>query len=194
MEQRIGSIIPPTAAAGLDPAHIPGLVPPRPAEGDERDAAVPEQATDAEQADEAPPEDAAPERVTSERVTSEGKGSDAEGSEGSEESAPEDPGKPGSAVDDGPVFEASDRRGAIVADAEGIIFRLDEEEARFGWDEIGAVEIGTPRFGRRFGVTVYVSSQRWFENDVEASSRAELKEWAAELDAVLDARFEDSDA
>ncbi|MET9668893.1 hypothetical protein ABZY19_26545 [Streptomyces sp. NPDC006475] len=183
MEQRIGSIIPPTAAAGLDPAHIPGLVPPRPAEGDETDAAVPEQATDAEQAEEAPPKDAAPERVTSE-----GKGPDAEGS------APEDPGKEGSAGDDGPVFEASDRRGAIVADAEGITFRLDEEEARFGWDEIGAVEIGTPRFGRRFGVTVYVSSQRWFENDVEASSKAELKQWAAELDAVLDARFEDSDA
>jgi len=53
------------------------------------------------------------------------------------------------------------------------------------------VEIDTPRFGKRFGVTVYTSSRRWFQCDVEAASRSQLKTWTAELDAVLDARFED---
>ncbi|MFI1014655.1 hypothetical protein [Streptomyces sp. NPDC020965] len=100
----------------------------------------------------------------------------------------------GDEPDDGPVFEVSDRRGSIVADATGVTYRLDEEKADFRWDEIGAVEIDTPRFGRRFSVTVYLSGQRWFQHDVEATSKDQLKTWAAELDAVLDARFEDGEA
>ncbi len=168
-QQRIGSIIPPTHGAGLDPAYIPGLVPARPVEAEEGDEAAPEQVTDGTAAEEAPEEPAAVE------APEDSEDSDAE---------PED-------EDDGPVFEVSDRRASVVADRAGITFRLDEEVAEFGWDEIGAVEIDTPRFGRRFGVTVYTSSQRWFQAEVDATSRAELKTWAAELDAVLDVRFED---
>ncbi|MFE7134103.1 hypothetical protein ACFVIM_24920 [Streptomyces sp. NPDC057638] len=108
----------------------------------------------------------------------------AEEPEKSEEATPEQ-------KDDGPVFEVSDRRGSIVADGTGITFRLDEEMAEFRWDEIGAVEIDIPRFGRRFSVTVYTSAQRWFQNDVEAPTKALLKEWETELDTVLDARFDD---
>lgn len=93
--------------------------------------------------------------------------------------------------DTGPVFSVSDRRGSITADRTGIRFKLDGESAEFGWDEIGAVEIDTPRFGRRFSVTVYTSTRRWFDTDVEASSKPLLKTWAAELDAVLDTYFED---
>ncbi|NUP37819.1 MAG: hypothetical protein HOY76_12575, partial [Streptomyces sp.] len=93
-----------------------------------------------------------------------------------------------------PLFEVSDRRATILADKVGIVFRLDEEEADFTWDEIGAVEIDTPRFGKRFKVTVYTGPRRWFEAHVEAKSRGLLKTWTAELDAVLDEHFEDPDA
>jgi hypothetical protein len=90
-----------------------------------------------------------------------------------------------------PLFEVSDRRATILADRVGIVFRLDGEEADFTWDEIGAVEIDTPRFGKRFAVTVYTGPRRWFEAHVEAKSRGLLKTWTAELDAVLDEHFED---
>ncbi|MGW3623023.1 hypothetical protein [Streptomyces sp. NPDC000880] len=164
-QQRIDSNIPPVHAAGLDPAYIPGLVPSRPEAADEADA--PEQGGEATSTDPAPAEEAV------------------------DAKAQEDP---AGEEDNGPVFEVSDRRGAIVADRAGITFRLDEEEAEFGWDEIGAVEIDTSRFGRRFGVTVYMSDRRWFQADVKAQSRAMLKEWAQELDTVLDARFEETAA
>ncbi|MFI1884938.1 hypothetical protein [Streptomyces jumonjinensis] len=178
-QKHIGPSNPPMHAAGVDPAYIPGLIPPRPAGADG--------GTDGERPPEdgaartAVPEDAVPEDAVPEVAATEG---EPDGTpEGTE---PEDDGKP--------VFEVSDRRGAIVADRAGVTFRLDTEEAEFGWDEIKAVEIDMPRFGRRFGVTVYTSGQRWFQNDVEASSKTELKTWSDELDAVLDARFEDSEA
>ncbi|MEK8171784.1 hypothetical protein NKH77_27720 [Streptomyces sp. M19] len=40
-------------------------------------------------------------------------------------------------------------------------------------------------------MTVYTTNRRWYEADVEAPARKLLKEWTAELDAVLDAYFED---
>ncbi|MDX2918077.1 MULTISPECIES: hypothetical protein [Streptomyces] len=92
---------------------------------------------------------------------------------------------------DGPVFEVSDRRGSIRVAREGVRFRLDDQEAEFGWDEIGAVETTPARFGRRFTVTVHLSSRRWFNAEVEAASRSELKSWPAELDKALDAYFEE---
>ena len=95
---------------------------------------------------------------------------------------------------DGPSFEVSDRRGSITADHTGVRFRLDGEEAEFAWDEIGAVEIDTPRFSRRFTVVVYTTNRHRYENDVEASAKNLLKEWTAELDGVLDTYFEDAEA
>ncbi|CAM5682326.1 putative protein OS=Streptomyces cyaneofuscatus OX=66883 GN=G3I52_03950 PE=4 SV=1 [Streptomyces cyaneofuscatus] len=95
-------------------------------------------------------------------------------------------------AEDGPVFEIGDRRGSIRVAREGIRFTLDDQEADFDWSEIGAVEMNPARFGRRFTVTVHLSSRRWFNAEVEAASRAQLKEWPAELDAVLDAYFEES--
>ncbi|WP_406145335.1 hypothetical protein [Streptomyces sp. NBC_01012] len=93
--------------------------------------------------------------------------------------------------EDGPVFEVSDRRGSIRVDAEGVRFRLDDQEAEFDWAEIGAVEVKTGRFGRRFTVTVHLSSRRWFNAEVEAGARSDLKVWTAELDEALDAHFEE---
>ncbi|MFR9676521.1 hypothetical protein [Streptomyces sp. TR06-5] len=93
---------------------------------------------------------------------------------------------------EGPSFEVSDHRGSIAADGEGIVFRLDETEARFAWSEIGSVEIGSSRFGRRFEVAVGTTDHRRFDAEVQAASRTRLEEWTTQLDEVLDAWFEDS--
>ncbi|MFD3523633.1 hypothetical protein [Streptomyces sp. NPDC058653] len=93
---------------------------------------------------------------------------------------------------DGPVFEASDRRASMTADRTGVRLRLDETEAEFGWDEIGAVEVETPRFSRRFTVTLHTTGRRHYQSEVDAPSRSSLKKWTAELDVVLDAYFEEA--
>ncbi|MFI0817118.1 hypothetical protein ACH4TX_11495 [Streptomyces sp. NPDC021098] len=201
MEQRIGPITPPVPAAGTDPGHIPGLTPPRP-------DATEEVTAEAKTATEAPKEaPEAPEDATEEapEATEEADGqpvdddaeaeADAEEPEAAEEQAEDDAEAKDDDEDepaDGPVFEVSDRRGSITAGRSGVAFQLDGENAEFSWDEIGAVEIDTPRFGRRFSVTVYTTAHRWYAADVEATARGALKEWTAQLDEVLDAYFEDT--
>ncbi|MFD8947224.1 hypothetical protein ACFV00_35455 [Streptomyces californicus] len=181
MEQSIDSNKKPEFAAGTDPAFIPlpGLAAPaaprKPEPEPEADSgAAPEPG--AEPDDE--PGTAAPEgesdREAEAAETAEAEGDDEAGAE------------------DGPVFEVSDRRGSIRVAREGVRFRLDDQEAEFGWDEIGAVETTPARFGRRFTVTVHLSTRRWFNAEVEAGSRSELKAWPAELDKALDAYFEES--
>jgi hypothetical protein len=169
VEQRIGPYIQPVLAAGTDPAYVPGITAPRPAETEE---------TAPEKAAEQPPEEAVREDTVPEDTVTEDAPEEPAGSEEDDEET------------DGPVFEVSDRRGSIIADRTGIRFRLDEEEADFHWDEIGAVEFDTPRFGRRFTVTVYMTTRRWYKAEVEAPARSRLKEWTAELDVALDAYFE----
>ncbi|MFE3140047.1 hypothetical protein [Streptomyces scopuliridis] len=196
MEQRIDSNIWPERAVGKDPAYVPGLMVPRPAGTAET---APEQAESEERAPEGgAPSEAIPEAVPDEpALDADSTTGTAEAAEDtpsdedapSEKDAPSDEDAP---AKDGPVFEATDRRGAITADSEGVRFRLDDQEADFWWNEIGAVEIKTPRFGRRFTVTVHVSERRWFDAEVEADTRNRLKEWTEELDAVLDAYFEES--
>ncbi|WP_327113525.1 hypothetical protein OG206_07475 [Streptomyces sp. NBC_01341] len=202
MEQRIDSNTKPEFAAGTDPAYIPGLTAPAPArtEADAEAAdAAPEDAgghDDTDVQDTADIQDAVVEQPAGDRaagpddavlsgtaVTDDDEGTAAvTGAAGTDE--------PG-ATGDGPVFEVSDRRGSIRVDAEGVRFRLDDQEAEFDWSEIGAVEVTTGRFGRRFTVTVHLSSRRWFNAEVEADARGRLKEWTAELDAALDAHFEE---
>ncbi|MFL5992891.1 MAG: hypothetical protein ACJ736_00965 [Streptomyces sp.] len=92
---------------------------------------------------------------------------------------------------DGPVFEASDRRARIVADHQGVRLFLDDQACEFRWDEIGAVETESPRFGKRFTITVHTPDRRWYPIEIEAESRARFAEWDKELDAVLDEYFED---
>ncbi|MFZ4144004.1 hypothetical protein ACOZDZ_25260, partial [Streptomyces griseoincarnatus] len=92
---------------------------------------------------------------------------------------------------DGPAFEASDRRAALVADHRGVRLRLDDQECEFRWDEIGAVETETARFGKRFTVTVHTPDRRWYPIEIEADSRRRFAEWDAALDKVLDAYFDD---
>lgn len=167
-------------AAGFDPAYIPGLTAPRPAEED----------TPKEKAEE-PLADAETEAGTEAEAEAEATDARAETADAAEETADADK-DDDEDEDGGPVFEASDRRGSISAGRRGVTLRLDGETAEFDWGEIGAVEIDTPRFGRRFSVTVYTTARRWYSADVEASSKRALKEWTTELDAVLDAYFEDA--
>ncbi|KND37733.1 hypothetical protein ACFYT5_28265 [Streptomyces anulatus] len=182
MEQSIDSNKKPEFAAGTDPAFIPlpGL-------------AAPVATRKPETESEAGPKDAAPE--------AEAERDDEPGAEAAEADADQEPEAAaddataedeGEAVEEGPVFEVSDRRGSIRVAREGVRFTLDDQEAEFHWDEIGAVETTPARFGRRFTVTVHLSSRRWFNAEVEAASRAELKGWPAELDTVLDTYFEES--
>ncbi|WP_369233565.1 hypothetical protein AB5J56_16915 [Streptomyces sp. R21] len=205
MEQRIGSKSQPLDAAAVNPAHIPGLTPsvsetksetksepesePDGAVSSEEpasDEAVAEETeADAEASDddtEAEAEESAAEETDAEEAAP---SEESEGSEDSEESSEEE------ADPDGPVFEASDRRASIKADHSGVRLRLDDQEAEFRWDEIGAVETETPRFGKRFTITVYTPEKRWYPIEIEAKARTRFKEWETELDAVLDAYFEE---
>ncbi|MEV5463696.1 hypothetical protein [Streptomyces sp. NPDC002788] len=164
MEQRIGSSSQPLEGAGFDPAFIPGLT--SPASGRTEDD-EPEKAPEAAEAEEAAPE---PEETA-------------------ETASPSEPEE--DAEVDGPVFEASDRRARIVADHRGVRLALDDQECEFRWDEIGAVETETARFGKRYTVTVHTPDRRWYPIEIEAPARSHFKEWDEQLDAVLDAYFEE---
>ncbi|MFI6492787.1 hypothetical protein [Streptomyces sp. NPDC050564] len=171
MEQRIGSSsqpldVPVVPAAAVDPAYIPGLTSPAPAE--------PEDATEEATTAESATEDTATEEAASDEAT------DETAEEAAEEADP-----------DGPVFEASDRRASITADHHGVRLRLDDQECEFRWEEIGAVETEAPRFGKRFTVTVHTPDRRWYPVEIEAKAKSQHKEWEAALDEVLDAYFEE---
>ncbi|WP_329271565.1 hypothetical protein [Streptomyces sp. NBC_01451] len=172
MEQRIGSSSKPLETAAVDPAAIPGLTSPVPAKPED---GIPDPVK------EAAPEDVAPEGAAPEEAAPE---AEAEPAAEGEAAAPEV---------DGPVFEASDRRAKIIADHSGVRLYLDDQECEFRWDEIGAVETETSRFGKRFTVTVHTPDRRWYPVEIEAKAKSQYQEWETELDAVLDAYFEDSE-
>ncbi|WP_445527019.1 hypothetical protein [Streptomyces cyslabdanicus] len=181
MEQRIGSSSQPLKAepvkgAGFDPAHVPGLTAPATAEPEDARPRPAEQ----------PPE---PEKAVADDTGTAGDTGDTarqddgrQVEEGQEEAV------------DGPVFEAADRRARIVADHQGVRLGLDDQECEFRWDEIGAVETATPRFGKRFTITVHTPDRRWYPIEIEAPARARFAEWETRLDAVLDAYFDDGTA
>lgn len=166
MEQRIGSSSQPLEGAGFDPAFIPGLTSPASAEKAEEDG--PEREPEVAEAEEAAPEP--------------GEAEEASPAEQEEETKT-----------DGPVFEASDRRAKMVADHRGVHLSLDDQECEFRWDEIGAVETETARFGKRYTVTVHTPDRRWYPIEIEAPARSHFKEWDEQLDAVLDAYFEETE-
>ncbi|MFE9027159.1 hypothetical protein ACFYOA_12950 [Streptomyces iakyrus] len=168
MEQRIGSSSQPLEGAGFDPAFIPGLTSPASGRTEEDGPEKEPEVADAEEADEAAAE-----------------------SEETAEASPSEPEEDTEADPDGPVFEASDRRARMVADHRGVRLSLDDQECEFRWDEIGAVETETARFGKRYTVTVHTPDRRWYPIEIEAPARSRFQEWDAQLDAVLDAYFEE---
>ncbi|MFF4469466.1 hypothetical protein ACFYZ3_07880 [Streptomyces sp. NPDC001599] len=175
MEQRRGSTSQPLEGAGFDPAFIPGLTAPVSGEPEDvrRDEAEKDADADAETADPS--------------AVGEPHAEDAEDAEDAQEPEAEAP-------VDGPVFEASDRRARIVADHKGVRLSLDDQGCEFRWDEVGAVETETGRFGKRFTVTVHTPDRRWYPIEIEATSRSRFAEWESALDEVLDAYFEDGEA
>ncbi|MFC8403002.1 hypothetical protein ACFUG9_05210 [Streptomyces griseoincarnatus] len=183
MEQRIGSSSSkPLEGAGFDPAFIPGLT--APATGREEDA---KDTKDAPGTDEGGGVDDTATAAAPDEVAAAGESEDSPAA-GADEGAGDD--EPENAPD-GPAFEASDRRAALVADHRGVRLRLDDQECEFRWDEIGAVETETARFGKRFTVTVHTPDRRWYPIEIEADSRRRFAEWDAALDKVLDAYFDD---
>jgi hypothetical protein len=181
VEQRIGSSSQPlkgepVKGAGFDPAFIPGLTSPVSEEPEEVEAEVAEP----EDGD----EDVEPEKAESKKVPQEAE-PEAEAEEPEPSADDEDESS------EGPVFEAFDRRAKFIADHKGVRLTLDDQECEFRWDEIGAVETESPRFGKRFTITVHTPDRRWYPIEVEATARAQFSEWEQQLDAVLDAYFEE---
>ncbi|GAA4069471.1 hypothetical protein [Streptomyces shaanxiensis] len=217
MEQRIGSGSQPLEGAGFDPAFIPGLTSPASAKpggvkGKEEDVAekaasgeAPSEEKESGQTESGQTESgrAGSEKTESDDTESEVTASEETDLEADGEAAAEDDEEAEAEADedveeeapvDGPVFEAADRRARIVADHKGVRLALDDQECEFRWDEIGAVETEAPRFGKRFTVTVHTPDRRWYPIEIEATARSRFKEWDEQLDAVLDAYFEDADA
>ncbi|MFF8725242.1 hypothetical protein ACF073_01970 [Streptomyces sp. NPDC015171] len=188
MEQRIGSSSQPSKAeplkaepvtgAGFDPAFIPGITGPAPT-GPVTKEPAPEDAAPSSSPE---PEDAGPAAAAE---TDESDVTDEKTDHEADEEAGEEAG-------DGPVFEASDRRARIVADRKGVRLSLDEEACEFRWEEIAAVETESPRFGKRYTITVHTPDRRWYPIEIEAAARARFQEWDEQLDAVLDAYFEEA--
>ncbi|GGY91037.1 hypothetical protein [Streptomyces poonensis] len=193
MEQRIGSSSQPLDVAAVNPAYIPGLTSPVSAEP-KKDTG-PEKGTDPEDAAEPGSEtaEASREDEDSKEDTKAAEGSREEPGENPDEIPDEEPDEEQEDATGGPVFEAADRRARIVADHRGVRLRLDDQECEFRWDEIGALETETGRFGKRFTVTVHTTDRRWYPIEIEATSRNRFKEWEAELDEVLDAYFDDGE-
>lgn len=188
MEQRIGSSSQPLEGAGFDPAFIPGLT--APASGRKADVKGEVEPEDSKAASEEADADTAAE--SEERTSPEkSEAADASDASGASDASDESDASEEEPVPDGPVFEASDRRARIVADHGGVWLRLDDQECHFRWDEIGAVETETARFGKRYTVTVHTTDSRWYPLEIEAASRSRFAEWDTELDAVLDAYFDD---
>jgi hypothetical protein len=176
VEQRRGSTSQPLEGAGFDPAFIPGLT--APVSGEPEDVRRDKAAEDAEAETEEP---------SAASVSAE---PSAVGEPAAEDAVEPDDEAPV----DGPVFEASDRRAKIVADHRGVRLSLDDQSCEFRWDEVGAVETETGRFGKRFTVTVHTPDHRWYPIEIEATSRSRFAEWESALDEVLDAYFEDGEA
>ncbi|MGX1506693.1 UNVERIFIED_CONTAM: hypothetical protein RKD43_005318 [Streptomyces graminofaciens] len=203
MEQQIDPKTKLDIAVGTDPAFVPVLSGPAPAvkEREEESTATgpdagagPDGAAD--EADDARADATATATATDgdHEVADpdDAKADDTAAATDGDDEAADPAGEPDAPSAEGPAFEVRDRRGSIAADSSGIRFTLDDQEADFRWDEIGAVEVRPARFGRRFTVTVHVAANRWFNADVEAPARGRLKEWTEELDAVLDAYFEEA--
>ncbi|MEW2573693.1 hypothetical protein [Streptomyces sp. NPDC047070] len=189
MEQRIGPNIQPLQGAAVDPAAVPGITGPRPAapaaaKPEPSDAVSSGTASDDTATKEEQEPSSKPERAESDDAPTPDGTPTQDGT-----SAPDETPAPEGA----PVFEASDRRAKIVADHKGVRLTLDDQEAEFRWDEIGAVETESPRFGKRFTITVHTPDRRWYPLEIEAKSRSDFKLWETSLDEVLDTYFEETE-
>lgn len=195
MEENKGLNVTPVNAAATDPAALPGLVPSPlddPEEEKDKDEAT---ATDAEENEENEENDETEESEDAEDAEDAADSEDSETADDdgdSDDDTDTDTDTTAEAGDDdGPVFKATDRRGSVTVDSTGVRFKLDDTETEFTWPEIGAVEYKTSRFGRRLVLSVH-DSRGICPAEVEAQDKAELKAWAVDLEAALDAYFEEA--
>ncbi|WP_328535649.1 hypothetical protein [Streptomyces sp. NBC_00344] len=203
MEQQTGPKSPPVHGAATDPAFVPGLMSVVPATrggggqeplddkaAEEVDDQVLDEAPEEPGAVESEPEKSPP--VQDDKTPDvDAPDNDASEEAAADKDATDDEARDGAIDDSGAEFEASDRRGTIAANRDGLVLRLDDQEAEFDWSEIGAVEYGTTAFPRRLTVTVHLRNRHRYESDVTAGSKDRLTEWTEQLDAVLDAYFEE---
>ncbi|WP_037577818.1 hypothetical protein [Phaeacidiphilus oryzae] len=181
MEERPGAQLNRVPAPALDPAQVPGLITPAPAEAAKAGAVT---ADKPPAPAEKPADDtkAAPDAGATPDAEADDTSASAEAETDAEADAEQD-----AAPSDGPSFEAGDHRGGVEIDPTGVRFRLDEESAEFSWPEIGAVEYSTGRFPSRLTVTVHTTERHSYPADVQSGSRSTIKEWTTQLDKVLDA-------
>ncbi|MFF5365026.1 hypothetical protein ACFY4I_37450 [Streptomyces scabiei] len=200
MEQRIGSNNQPLAAAAVDPSHIPGLTAPVSVTKEKQEEPEDIKPTEPVEPDEAAPERNEPAAAEAPKPSLDKAPADAEREPVADAAAAEDTQDAEDGTDDadgtdepadGPVFEAADRRARITADSRGVRLRLDDQECDFGWDEIGAIETESPRFGKRFTITVHTPDRRWYFLEIEAKAKSEHAVWEKQIDEVLDAYFDD---
>lgn len=205
VEQRIGSNNQPLAAAAVDPSHIPGLTAPVSVKKEKQEEPEDIKPTEPVEPDEAAPERNEPaaaepskpslDKSRAGKTPADDDETDAEDdteADADAEVEAETEAEAGAA--DGPVFEASDRRAKIIADSRGVRLRLDDQECEFGWDEIGAIETESPRFGKRFTITVHTPDRRWYFLEIEAKAKSEHAAWEKQIDEVLDAYFDEGSA
>ncbi|MFJ7044847.1 hypothetical protein ACIQVC_15740 [Streptomyces sp. NPDC101112] len=194
MEQRIGSNSQPLAAAAVDPSHIPGLTAPVSVTKEKQEEPEDIKPTEsAEQAETVDADEAVAAEPDAERDSEADDEPDAKAEDEPDAKADDEAVEEEEAVE-GPVFEAADRRAKIVADHRGVRLRLDDQACEFRWDEIGAIETESPRFGKRFTITVHTPDRRWYPIEIEAKAKSEHAAWETRIDEVLDAYFEDGDS
>ncbi|NBE55652.1 hypothetical protein [Streptomyces boluensis] len=213
MEKRIDENAAPlhVHAASTDPGYIPGITPSKPvapvapvdtdapvapvdkeAEAEQDTSAAKDTVTDTAPDTEAEPEAGAEAGAEPVGASDEGAADSTEDAEDTKDTGDaEGAAGAGKVREAGPAFDARDHRGSITIDHTGLRFRLDDQEAEFDWDELGAVEHSTSRFGRRFTVTAHTLGRRAYPAEVQAPDKATLKRWTTELDVVLDAYFEE---
>ncbi|PIM69998.1 hypothetical protein CTU88_22350 [Streptomyces sp. JV178] len=194
MEQRIGSNSQPLAAAAVDPSHIPGLTAPVSVTKEKQEEPEDIKPTEsAEQAETVDADEAVAAEPDAELASEADDEPDAKADDEPDAKADGEAVEEEEAVE-GPVFEAADRRAKIVADHRGVRLRLDDQACEFRWDEIGAIETESPRFGKRFTITVHTPDRRWYPIEIEAKAKSEHAAWETRIDEVLDAYFEDGDS
>jgi hypothetical protein len=88
-------------------------------------------------------------------------------------------------VPSGPDFLAADRHNSVVVDAAGVAFEMRGLTADFPWPVVRGVHYRPGPDEKVLMVAVVHVGGRVFECRVNAKRREKLKEWFAELAAVL---------
>ncbi|MGX1880946.1 hypothetical protein [Streptomyces sp. NPDC055287] len=98
---------------------------------------------------------------------------------------PPPPGAYAAPMPAGPEFLATDRRNAVVVDAEGVSLESNGATIDFPWRDIQTVHYKPGPGGEVLMLAVALPDGRFYEGVVAARNQAKLQEWFAELAPVL---------